>query len=193
MALITSIGGSASDSFITVAQADVYIEDLPEDASAWEELSTEEKELRLQLAAMVLGHLPLRGLTVFRNQRLGFPRTCQPYNSRFEIPEPVKKTQAFLAYSVVHRHLQEHFAAGNAGVDSSWGTPSQISLAGLVSVSFAGMYGGGGAPGSMVESIVRALPFPANMLMKPYVSQIRGRCVPDPEDDRTLSTTTTTE
>jgi hypothetical protein len=187
MALSTHIGGSDSDSFITVAEAETYLQGLPDDMTGWEDLSTGAKELRLQLAAHLMGHLPFRGYTVFRNQRLCFPRTSQPYSRRFRIPDEVKRAQAFIAYSIVHRKLAERPEMGSES-NPEWGRPSSISLGGLISVSFSGK----GTGGSMLDSITQGLPFPAYSLLKPYLSQFRGRSVPDEDEMRTLSTTTTT-
>ena len=188
MALHTHVGGAESDSFVTVSEADDYLENLPDDTTEWEELSTEAKELRLQLAAQLMGHLPFRGYTVFRYQRLCFPRTCQPYGRRFHIPDDIKRAQAFVAYSVVHRSLSARSAMGDEGVDPSWGRPRSISLGGLVSVSFSGE----STATNMLENMTRSMPFPVYALLKPYMSQIRGRSVPAADELRTLSTTTTT-
>jgi hypothetical protein len=189
MALKLHVGGAESDSFVTVLEADDYLENLPDDTTEWEELSTEAKELRLQLAAQLMGHLPFRGYTVYRYQRLCFPRTSQPYGRRFQIPNDIKRAQAFVAYSIVHRSLAARAAMGEDGADASWGTPRSISLAGLVSVSFSGE----STATNMLENLTRSMPYPVYTLLKPYLSQIRGRSVPDSDELRTLSTTTTTE
>jgi len=186
MALRVHVGGAESDSFATVAEADTALE-LLGNTGVWETLSVEAKELRLKLGAQIMGHLPLRGRTVFRNQRLCFPRTCQSYSQRFLIPGDVKTAQAFIAYSVIHRALLSQPAVAD-GLPGQFGRPSQISLAGLVSVSFSGSAAGG----SLLDLLVRATPFPVYQLLKPYLSQIRGGSISDAEDARTLSTTTTT-
>jgi hypothetical protein len=188
MSLKIHVGGAESDSFITVTEAGSYLESLPDDTTGWEELATDAKELRLQLSAQLMGYLPFRGRTVFRYQRLCFPRTSQPYGRRFKIPVEVKRAQAYIAYSIVHRKLAERPEVGSEA-SSEWGRPSSISLGGLISVSFSGK----GTGGSMLDSITQGLPFPAYALLKPYMSQIRGRAVPDEDELRTLSTTTTTE
>ena len=185
MALRVHVGGAESDSLITVAEADEELKLLPDDTADWDNLSLVEKELRLRLGAQLMGCLPLRGRTVFRNQRLCFPRTCQPYKQRFSIPKNAKSAQAYVSYSVVHRALVTQPAVAE-GMPGKYGSPSQISLAGLVSVSFSGS----GANGSLLDLMTRSLPFPAYQLLKPYLSQIRGVVVSDTA--RTLSTTTTT-
>ena len=188
MSLKTAVGGAESDSFVTVAQADSYLDSMPDDTTEWDALSTEEKELRLQLAVQLMGYLQLRGKTVFRNQNLCFPRTCQPYSGRFSIPVEVKKSQSYLAYSIVHRGLSAMPGMGE-GLPSTVGSPSSISIGGLVSVSFRGQDSAGG---TLLERLVASLPFPVMMWMKRFVAQIRGGTVLDAEDERTLSTTSTT-
>jgi hypothetical protein len=188
MALKIHVGGAESDSFITVAEADAYLEGLPDDLTAWENLSEEGKEFRLQLAVQLMGHLPLRGRTVYRNQKLCFPRTCQPLSQRNTIPDDAKRGQAYVAYSVIHRSLGSQPSVGEE-MPSEWGRPSSISLAGLISVSFADRLEGGG---NILTNLVRSLPFPVYQLMKPFLSQFRGGTVVAEEDMRTLSTTTTT-
>lgn len=190
MALRVHVGGAESDSFNTVDEADAALELLPDDTTEWAQLSTEEKELRLQLGAQLMGFLPLRGRTVFRGQRLCFPRTCQPYNRRFLIPDDVKRAHAFISYSIVHRALAERPAIAE-GLPGKFGRPSQISLAGLVSVSFAEA---GVKSGSLLDLLTRSPSFPAYQLLKPYLAQFRGSAIPSDGDvdARTLSTTTTT-
>jgi hypothetical protein len=184
MALTTHIGGGESDSFVTVEEADGIVDSLFTDASFWEDLSETQKELRLQLGAQLLGHFPLRGRPVFRNQRLCFPRDCVPYGQRFSIPADVKKAQVWLAADAVHRALSS-LPDAEAGLPSLYGRPSQISLGGLLSVSFSGDSTAGG---SLVERIAASLPFTIQMQMKKYMAQIRGGSV---GEERTLSTTTT--
>lgn len=185
MSLIVHVGGAESDSFATLVEAYGMLDEMFVDISTWEELSAEQKELRLHLAAQLMGSLPLRGGLVFRNQRLCFPRTSQPYNQRFSIPMWVKKAQAYLAFEVIHRALIS-VAGVEEGMPSLTGSPSQISLAGLVSVSFKDSDKKGG---TVFDKIVGMLPFPVYMMMKKYITQIRGGTVLDTAS--TLSTTTT--
>jgi hypothetical protein len=188
MALKIHGGGAESDSFVTVLQADDYLEQLPDDTTAWEELSTEEKELRLQLAAHLMGHLPLRGRTVYRNQRLCFRRTVLQLSARGTVPADVKRAQSYVAYSVVHRALAEKPGI-DANLPTSYGRPTSVSLAGLVTVAFGDRLQGGG---NILDNLIKSLPFPVYQLLKPFLSQFRGGVVVAEDDIRVLSTTTTT-
>lgn len=187
MALITYVGGAESDSFITVAEASTLLLSLVDDTSEWDLLNTARKELRLQMGAQLLGYLPLRGRTVFRGQRLAFPRTSQPYNQRFKIPSDVKKAHAFLSYSIIHRALAS-FPDMDSGAGISYlGVPSYIAISGMLMVTFKGDAGSGKG---WIEKMVSSLPFPVYMMLKKYLSQVRGGAVGAEEDIRTLSTTT---
>ena len=190
MALRVHVGGAESDSFTTVEEADTIVELLVDDPAQWDSLSTEEKELRLRLGAQLMGHLPLRGRTVFRNQRLCFPRTCQPEGQRTKIPADVKQAHVFISYSVVQRALAGRPAIDEGQLDR-FGKPSRISLGGLVSVSFSGP---GVTSGSLLDLLTRSMPFPVYQLLKPYLTQFRGSAIPSAgdADARTLLTTTTT-
>jgi len=78
MALDTTVGGSTSDSYVTVAQLDEYL------VAAYSEDNTNVatfvdkdesvKEVRLKLSALVMNNFPYRGAKASRDQRLEFPR-----------------------------------------------------------------------------------------------------------------------
>jgi len=75
MALDTTVGGSSSDSYVTVADLDTYLEAVYGDsASTFLDLEEIAKEHRLKLAALVMNTFPYRGVKASRNQRLEFPR-----------------------------------------------------------------------------------------------------------------------
>lgn len=120
MALNTTIGSVDTESYITVSEADSYLEVIG--ATAWEDLEEEEKEPRLKISALLLNTLPLRGAKACRDQRLEFPRwwrTDQGYpltESDYVlysdivaagytppiVPQEVKDAQAHLTWVVVH-------------------------------------------------------------------------------------------
>jgi hypothetical protein len=180
MSLVTYVGGAESDSFATVAEVEDYFAEIEADTSVWEGYSLGEKEFRLQLAAQMLGHLPLRGRVVFRNQSLCFPRTCQPYGSRFKIPMEAKRAQALVALQVIPPTVV------SPGQEASYGLPTSVSIGGLLSASF----GSTSHTASILERFTSQVPFPVYMLLKKFIAQIRGGAVLNADEAPTLSTTT---
>jgi hypothetical protein len=75
MALDTTVGGSSSDSYVTVSEFDTYLESVYGDSAATF-LDKEEsaKEVRLRIAALLMNTFPYRGVKASRDQRLEFPR-----------------------------------------------------------------------------------------------------------------------
>ena len=184
MALIIRIGGAESNSYLTVAEADALMPGLPDDTCEWEALTPAEKEFRLRMGASLIGKLPLRGHRSYRAQALEFPRSVQS-NQRV-IPDEVKEAQAMMAYSVVHR------AFGSRGSVSEAATGqrvSQVSLGGLLSVSFSGT---ALETGSQLDRLVRSVQAPIYMLLKKFISQVRGGTVLNESELEDLLTTTTT-
>lgn len=178
--LTTYVGGAESDSFLTVAEAESIFASINADTTEWDDYTSGEKEFRLQLAAQVLGHLPLRGRIVFRNQALCFPRTCQPYGSRFKIPAEVKKAQALIALLVIPKDVV------SLRDPVSFGAPTSVSIGGLLSASF----GEKGTVTSILERLVGQIPLPIYMTMKKYIAQIRGGTVKNLDEMSRTSTTT---
>ena len=187
MSLCKKVGGREADTYISVAEADALLANGPDDVSDWSSLLTEQKELRLRLAAQLLGYLPLRGLRIYRGQALDFPRSGQGV-SPYVIPKGVKEAQAYLAYSVVHRALANRAAPS----ESIGNAVRSVSLGGMLSVAFSSSTEGMGK-GTVFDLITKSIAFPVYVSMKPYISQIRGRTVPDLETAPILSATTTTE
>jgi hypothetical protein len=182
MTLITKVGGAESNSFVTLLEADDLIEYLPDDRADWYELTDAQKEYRLILGAAMMSNLPLKGRKAYRNQMLAFPRTGQG-NMKI-IPDEVKETQVFIAYSVIHRGL-----VNRPDLDETEGDRvTQVSLGGLLTVSFASSIS---AKSSSLDQVIMSAQFPAYVRMSKWLLQIRMRMMAD-EDDITLSTTTTT-
>lgn len=182
MSLNIRTGGRETDSFVTVAEADVLIEQLPDDSTEWQALSTAQKEYRLILAAQLVGYLPLRGYKIYRGQALAFPRSGGLYPPRL-IPPEVKETQVFIAYAVIHRAL-----SNRPDVTESQGSAvHQISLGGLLFVGFG--VGKSGATGNLMDQIMSSLSAPVYIRMKRYLAQMRGWQAD--EAVYTLSSTTT--
>lgn len=129
MALDTTVGGSASESYVTVSEAEDYLKAAyGEDntsVAAFVDYETEQKEHRLKLAALLLNTFPFRGAKASRDQRLEFPRwwrTDDEYDYVTEdedyfinysdieenapsIPSEVKYAQIEIAYQVVDHLL----------------------------------------------------------------------------------------
>lgn len=185
MSLCKKVGGRESNTYISVTDADALLEHGPDDVTDWKALSTEEKELRLRLAAQMIGYLPLRGYRMYRGQSLDFPRSGQGGGYR-TIPLGVREAQAYLAYAVVHRALVNRPAPSEA-VGSS---VKSVSLGGMLSVTFAES---GMGKGTFFDLITKSVSFPAYAALKPYTSQVRGRSVPTSDIEPVLSSTTTTE
>lgn len=221
MGLITRIGASDANSFVTLDQAEYILGTLPDALVSWNDLTNAEKEYRLTLAAKIIGTLPLRGRRVYANQSLAFPRTLlklrtgtvtrNQYYTRMgdaipysqpdyqwqdeadcrRIPDEVKEAQCFIAYSVVHRAL------ANRGevTDAIGRTVSSVSLGGALSVSFGE---GQTTKGSLLDLIMGSLNAPIYMKMQKWLSQVRGGPVRSLTDFdiwepcETLPTTTTT-
>lgn len=117
MALITTVGGQDSNSFVTLVEADSRIASMSYDKSAWQSKTTTEKEDCLVLAAYALSRLPFRGRKVNRRtvlwdnmdgtyegsampeQALAFPRTIQ--HDRTVIPADVKYCQIDIAAIII--------------------------------------------------------------------------------------------
>jgi hypothetical protein len=133
MTLITTIGAEDADSYVTLAEADSYIETREGfNFDEWDNLEDEAKEWRLTLAALILNNLKYRGVKASKEQNLSFPRITptsplwrddETWSSRsFDtwtdlesyatleglvpptIPSEVKKAQIEVAFQVVHSH-----------------------------------------------------------------------------------------
>lgn len=126
MALDTTIGGSTSDSYVTVSELDTYLTaaygEENTTVTAFLELEETAKEHRLRLAALTLNTFPWRGAKACRDQRLEFPRwwrTDDEYGYVVEdedyyinysditenapsIPSEIKYAQIEIAYQVVN-------------------------------------------------------------------------------------------
>lgn len=107
MALITVRGGNRSNSFITAAQADVYVGESPYPVAAWSALSVAEKEYRLMLAAKYMtNRLSWCGAPVYVNQALCFPRWFAETDT-IEVPDSIMRAQALIAYGIIHRGITQ--------------------------------------------------------------------------------------
>jgi hypothetical protein len=180
--LIARRGGKESNSLITLAEAEEYLLELPDDTSDWDDLEEYEKFLRLIMAARLMLTLPLRGYKAYEGQAMCFPRYIG--GVFVDTPDEAKQTQAFIAYSVVHRGL-----ANRIGLDEVEGDRvTQVSLGGLLTVSFAGSQS---KRSTGLDQIIMSAQFPAYVLMLKWMTSFRGGTVLN-DDEITLLTTTTT-
>lgn len=183
MSLCKKVGGRESNSYITVSEAAVFLAAGPDDVADWTALPTEQKELRLRLAAQLIGNLPLRGHRIYDGQALDFPRSSQR-DSPYAIPSAVKEAQAYIAFAVVHRAMVNRpDPSETVGSDVK-----SVSLGGMLSVTFSDKTLG---KSTLLDLLTKSVAFPIYTILKPFLSQVRGRSVPDGET-YTLSTTTTT-
>jgi hypothetical protein len=126
MALDTTVGGSSSESYVTVVNLNEYVEAIYGDgASTFLDLDESLKEHRLKLAALLMNTFPFRGVKASFNQRLEFPRwwrTDDEYDFIMDdeeyildysdiednaptVPAEVEYTQMEIAYQVVNHML----------------------------------------------------------------------------------------
>jgi len=127
MALITTVGGNDSDSYVTVQEADAYLGTMYGDVPAsWDNLDEVPKENRLKIAALIMNSYGWRGVQASRDQRLAFPRWWRTdvehdlqmdYEDTFVnfsditenvpvVPTEVKYAQIEVAYQAVSHIMQ---------------------------------------------------------------------------------------
>lgn len=113
MALDPTVGGSTSDSYVTLAEADTYFE-ARSPSTDWDAATDAEKESALKQAVRRLDVERFRGQTVNpptgtssgTTQALAFPRYSVRSREGWTflhtvIPEPVKRAQMELAYAIL--------------------------------------------------------------------------------------------
>jgi hypothetical protein len=156
LAIITTPGGSSSNSFITVSEADAYLAATTLfDTSPWQSLTEAQKEERLILAALLMKtRFNWIGWPLYKKQALPFPRRM-PGDEDFDesaiaIPEDIKNAQAYIALDIVHR--------GSVGLTpASHGTPKpdlkRLSLFGSLDVTLSDTAQGTSDPSSLGRAI----------------------------------------
>ena len=166
MALVITPGSPDADSMATVDEANIYISgNFPEeDVEIWDALELSKKEQLLRLGAEVMGYLPFRGYKMYIGQTMVFPRNLFP-----SIPQIVKNAQIELTMNVALRAelVQPSIATG---AESS-SKISQVSLAGIISVSFDEE---GDASGSLLDQLVRNINLSTFAGLRKYLTSIRG-------------------
>jgi len=213
MALITTVGGPRSNSYVSLEEANSIAGQAHYDTAAWDALSDAAKEYCLILAAAALDRLPLRGRKVnrmyyplydtdgsilsegYEEQSMAFPRTVQ--YDRTIIPDVVKETQVLIAASIIAPLYPPE------GMDDA-ASPRRVRSFRIASLSVTLE---SDQPRPQLEFLLSDKNLLATSVialrMKPYLAQIRLRRV-DSYDDRqaaaysdrievvTTTTTTTT-
>ena len=111
MSLDVTIGGSASDSYCTIGEADVYLATTGYNLDAWSNLGSGAKERLLKLGCLILDSFPYVGSSADEAnianwdvahvpQKLKFPRDqdTQPVCGSAAIPTVVKEAQTEITY-----------------------------------------------------------------------------------------------
>lgn len=119
--LITTIGGSASNSYATVAEVDTYLAITGYDLTAWSALGSAAKERLARVACKILDSFPVIGSSADEAneanweddhvpQALKFPRDTdsQPIYGSATVPTEVKESQAELIYFSVNDYAQSN-------------------------------------------------------------------------------------
>jgi hypothetical protein len=159
---ITTIGGSASNSYATIAEINTYLITTGYDLTLWSPLNISNKKRLAKIACKILDSFPIIGSSAdYANranwkadhipQALKFPRDkdSQPIYGSAAIPTEVKDTQAELVY----------FAAK----DFAQADPSALKIGELsVKGDFTAKYTAGGS--FMSRTIVL-------FLMRPYIKR----------------------
>lgn len=187
MGLITIVGGRESNSYCTLKEGAVFIALLGVDLTAWENLEQAQQEFCFVLAAQAMHYFPWTGRRAYCGQALDFPRTSQDNVTVY--PEEIKQAQAQIAFNVIFRALQALANQPSEGATTDLSKVRQVSLGGLLSVSFDNMAAKGG---TIMDMLTRSLQFPIYMAVTRWVSQFRGGVVGDAEEETCSTTTTST-
>lgn len=179
MALTTDLSGYASDSYVTLEEADLYFTDHWDTtkSAAWLALTDPQKEALLRQAVSVIESLPFHedsteSATSFygdlkrnivtpavTNQKLSFPRNIDIDSlDAFYIPIDIKQAQCEQAIFLVTSMNESVVSARMRGLIAESVQAGSVS----VSQSYSGV-GGSSDPGQMLVS-----PF-AYLLLKKYV------------------------
>jgi hypothetical protein len=166
--LITTIGGSASNSYATVAEIDTYLITTGYDLTPWSVLNVSNKERLAKIACKILDSFPIIGSSAddansdnwevdHIPQALKFPRDkdSQPIYGSAAVPTEVKDTQAELVYFAVKDFAQSDPSALKIG---------ELSVKG----DFAAKYTAGGSFMSTFGAPARTIVL---FLMRPYIKR----------------------
>jgi len=97
VALVTTIGGSTSNSYVTLAEANTYMEGIPWFDSDWNDLSDVIKNSRILQAARAIDRLNFLGEKYLDDQAMEFPRDITDQSTDAGgMPQKVKDAQCEL-------------------------------------------------------------------------------------------------
>lgn len=189
----TEVSGETANSYIEVDEAEELILAAGLVTDRWtalDDLDESVKEWIIQLGATMIGLLPLRGRRTTLTQALDFPRWLQDYtealpigtlpDSAYEIPDAVKLAQALMSCLVVEPNFNYQLVMNENEDSPTWmqnASVKQIQVAGIMTVKLGTETNNtGGAPASSNKpaSLINIYGLPIYMVMKPFLSQIRG-------------------
>lgn len=175
MTICTTPGGSSSNSFITVSEADSYLAATTLfDATPWEDLTESHKEERLMHAALLMKTgFHWIGRPVYKRQALPFPRRLPDAQdvdgSTITIPEPIRKAQAYIALDIVHRAAVGLTPASHG---MSRRDLKRLSLFGSLDVTLGEMPHAPSDPSSLGRSVASAH-WVVQHILSPYVTTVQ--------------------
>lgn len=157
------------------------------------------KEYLLQLGALMIGHLPLRGRRSTTTQALDFPRFFQDYSEHSEdftlpesatvIPDAVKAAQAMMTCMVIEPNMSMQSIMSGTFDSPAWlqnSTVKQVQVAGIMTVklgSASSTSSGSSGVSSKPASLVNIYGLPIYLIMKSYLTQVRGGVIRSPGED----------
>ena len=95
--IVTTVSGTTSNSYVTLAQANTYMEAVPWFDSTWDALTDAQKNSYLVQATRALDRMRYRGARYDKDQALEFPRTITDDSTdEGEMPQKVKDAQCEL-------------------------------------------------------------------------------------------------
>lgn len=138
LTLVTTLGGTTSNSYVTEAEADAYFEAYTHFSATWLALTQQVKYARLISAARSLDRFRFVGWKADPEQAMAFPRVRQSYSSELvalgidsvgqEIPEEIKRAQMQM---VMYLHFNASSTTGAVAREIS-----SVDVDGVVAVQF---------------------------------------------------------
>lgn len=172
MILKITPGAPDSNSFVTVTEADDYIEThfSETDAAKWSELEEDRKAELLVMGCNLFGYFPWRGHKTYIDQVLMFPRHLWT-----GIPDVIKNAQVELTMNVILRAdlVKPGITTGLEATSKI----SQVSLAGIIAVSFDSE---GDTTGTILDQLSRNINMQTLVGLRQYLTQMRGGVVGSP-------------
>jgi hypothetical protein len=180
--LVATVGGSLSNSFVTVSEATTILTAQAFSASSWSALTDSQRDNLLVQAADAMDYLQWKGRRIYDQQALCFPRDVQytqdikdemsagngidytSWPAITTIPTAIKEAQALIAFLVCYRGIVSMSSA-------SEGIPGQditrVSLGGMLDVAFSQTQK---IPMSSLSNLVRNPEFPVYLKLRNYLT-----------------------